>query len=229
MEKIVDVIHFHHNVVVESLAYKRGMDYHQVDRNHTYEYLKSFPKWIEKIEKYFEELHNKSLSVVHIDICGRTEAKSLGADKSYCFSLKASGITKAFAPAHQVFFDGDIFNTVDFSKFIKLIKSEKPALITFEPLAGLENHMSSPNKNITYGILLKRLRSLLRVMQPGGFIYISKPFHDVDMVVEFMEGKSQFEYTFSLKLKEFTKNMDCNIEVVSSLGGPYFLIQKLKS
>ncbi|HAE36646.1 MAG: hypothetical protein UR85_C0004G0014 [Candidatus Nomurabacteria bacterium GW2011_GWF2_35_66] len=229
MDKIVEVMQFHHNAVVESLRYKRGIDYYPVDRIHTYEYLKSFPEWTEKIGKYFEELHSESLGVVHVDICGRTEAQSLGADKSYCFSLKASDITRAFAPPHQLFFDGDIFNTTDFSSFIKLIKDEKPALITFEPLAGLEDHMNSPDKNITYSILLKRLRSLLKVMQSGGFIYISKPFNDIDMVVEFMEGKSQFEYTFTHKLKEFVKSLDCRIEVISSLGGPYFLIQKLNS
>lgn len=230
-KQIMATIQFHEAV---SARNKLGDDHHRLDRYYTADYFKIHPQWADKIIKYFRDLRTQGTKVVHADICGRTEASSLGADKSYCFSLKTSEFRKALTPEGQVFCDGDIFDTDDFSRFINKIKQEKPALITFEPVAGLQDYgpcqkiTDAPSyKQITYQRLIKRLCSIIEITRPSGFIYLEKPFQlDADDIIYALRGKSQKEWPISLALKKTAEKMGCTIEIKSEIGGPYFLLRK---
>jgi hypothetical protein len=223
-------IEFHHSI---SFINKQGDDYFRLDRADTSQYFRYHKIWEQKIQKYFQTLKKKKIPIIHVDICGRTNAKNLGADKSYCFSLKTSQIKRAFADKNQVFIDGDLFNTEEFNILIKSIKEEQPALGTFEPVAGLQSYYKVKVEdiphysNITYEILGHRLRKIISVIRPGGYIYMERPFQfDVDYGADCFSNKLPENYTISLKIKDVIKSLNCDIEIDKNIEGIYFLIRK---
>jgi len=230
--QIKKTINFHRMVSIEN---QKGNDYFRVDRSDTSRYFDLHSKWEIKVADYLRTLRQQGFKVVHADICGRTNAHSLGADKSFCFSFKTSEITKALASKEQVFFDGDLFNSKRFSEFISLIKQESPALVTFNPMAGLQSYGFyqqgvkdiSLYKKITYQVLINRLHQIIEVVRPGGFIFLEKPFQfDSEIAAGFILRKPQNQWTISLALKKIARKMKCTIEISSEIGGPYFLLKK---
>lgn len=211
-------------------------EHYQVDRSHTSLYFSQHRKWEEKIRSYFKELHKRGKQAVHVDICGRTIADDLGADRSYCFALKMSEyqdiISRAISDADNVFIEGDLFNTRDFSKLIQRLKEDgiHPALVTFEPIVGLQQYdpftIRDPNyKEVTYGQLEKRLKTMIAISLPGGYIYLDKPFQS-DGTADFFKGKCQKDYEISLRLKRIARQQKCRIEIGQEFSGPYFLLNK---
>jgi hypothetical protein len=171
-EEIEKTIELHHSI---SYINKQGDDYFRLDRADTSQYFRYHKTWEQKIRKYLQSLKKKNIQVVHVDICGRTNARTLGSDKSYCFSLKVSEITRSFANKDQEFVDGDLFDTREFNPFLRFIKEKQPALITFEPVAGLQSYSKTnvegiPHyKEITYKILGSRLRKIILALRPDRF------------------------------------------------------------
>jgi len=230
-KQIRKTIEFHSSISEEN---KKGFDYFRLDRLDASLYFSFHKKWKMKIINYFEQLKKGRMKIVHIDICGRTNANSLGVEESYCFSLKASDITKCLAPKSQFFFDGDIFNSKNFSDFIEVVRNKKPALVTFVPVAGLQTYRISQNmigvplyRKITYFRLIKRLCALIDILQPGGYIYLERPFQmDVDDIRDFFLRKPQSENIFYVALKKIARKNKCKIEMNLILGCPSFLLQK---
>lgn len=223
---------FHRNASSEKI--KDG-DRYRLDRFYTQDYFDIHPQWKEKVMKYFSSLAEQKIRVVHVDICGRTQAKRMGANKSYCFSLKRNILFTN--SSYQEYFDGDIFNSSDFSKFITLIKKEEKtntALITFEPVAGLQDYGperkidGAPDyKAITYAFLGKRLTNLINILRPGGYIYPERPFQfDADNFIDRFSRKKKGEYVLSVRIKKIVRKLKCRIEMNQTIGGVYYLIHK---
>lgn len=215
---------------------EKDHDYFRVDRAHTSGYFEILPEWRQKVRQFFHKVHEKGEKVVYVDVCGRTSADDLGADKSYCFSLQASEITKSFRPIMSKtteFVDGDLFNAEDFDSLIQTLKERKesPALITFMPMAGLQSHGPRDSKSIeakvTYAMLEKRFRSLYSILKPGGFILLEKPFQmDSSNWASFFRGVPQTEYEISKHFKKLAEELGFELSIESQTTGPYFLIRK---
>jgi len=206
-------------------------DNYRLDRYNVNSYFDIHEKWRDKICSYFHELHDAGEKVVHVDICGRATARSLGADISYCFSFKTPLFRSILEP-NNVFIDGNIFNTSDFSSLINRLRKDnaRPALVTFEPVAGLQDyHLLAEHvpdyMKITYGQLEKRLTDMIGILRPGGYIYLERPFQFGTLADSFLR-KDQKDYEISLSLKKISRLEKCRIEISSVIGGPYFLINK---
>ena len=211
-------------------------DYYPVDRYHAAGYFETNKKWKEIIRAYFGGLHNKGKEVVHVDICGRATAESLGADRSYCFSLKTPKhrrrVSRALSDADNVFIEGDLFSTPDFLNFMNRLKEDNvhPALVTFEPIVGLQGYnplgVAIPEyPETTYGLLEKRLKTMIEILQSGGYVYLGKPFQ-TDGLADFVQGKREKDYEISLHLKKIARQQKCRIAINEEFNGPYFLINK---
>jgi len=167
---------------VEMIKAEAG-DHYRLDRNNTREYFFLHKEWYKKIEKYVNE--QKGSNLIHLDICGRTSARTMGFNESYCFALKTSELIKKFALKNHHFFNGSLFNPNKFKNFIKLIKDSGkfPSLVTFEPVAGLQDYGPkvliegvSNYRDIVFTYLSKRLCQVVEILKPGGFIYMERPF-----------------------------------------------------
>jgi hypothetical protein len=211
-------------------------DHYRLDRSETYQYFTIHKEWSTKLRDYFAKLRLNNERVVHIDICGRSGARSMGADISYCFSLYTSDFAKKIAAPEKILFDGDILTTKDFNSFVSLVnKDAAPALITFEPVAGLQAYspglhqdkVSFLYKDITYQQLIRRLRVGIELLRPGGFIYLERPFQfDSGHFVDIFNNKKFKDFAISIAIKNIVKKYKCKIEIRGHIGGPYFLIQK---
>jgi hypothetical protein len=226
-----------HKKSTEETREANNTDHYRVDRSNAERYFALHPEWQRKIKKYFQHIHSKGETVVYVDICGRASGDSLGADKTYCFSLKTPEMAKVFTSDNTSFIDGDIFNSKDFSNLLDKIEEGgvQPALVTFEPIVGLQAHtpdytkkeVSENYKEATYQQLEKRLVDMIEILKPGGYVYLSRPFQFDDSARDFMQGKPVEEWSLSLQVKRVAGEHGCTVEVSGGLGGPYFLIKKL--
>lgn len=222
------VLEFHREISNDS------SDFYRLDRIDISGYFSLNPKFSRRISDYFQELHNQNKKVVHLDICGRASGISMGADKSYLFSLKIDSFKRIIANSEDILIEGDIFNSNDFSKFLNIVKSDgySPALITFVPVAGLQDYYPGFNEDvsnnyaeITYGLLEKRLKECVAVLPVGGLIFFEKPFQMMGLA-DFLQRKQQNQYEMSMYVKKQARRLKCKVEINSDLGGPYFLLQK---
>lgn len=214
----------------------RQDDTYRLDRNDAEDYFGILPKWRSKLINYFDSLHEQGEKVVHVDICGRASARSLGADKSYFLSLNPGEFRKAISHKGDVFIDGDVFSPKDFLRLKKRLEEDgaRPALVTFKPVAGLQNYFGAgmkvegvPNyKEITHARLEKRLEEVVAILRPGGYVFLERPFQFDSGFINALEGKSQNEFDISIALKRIAKRLKCKIEIASVITGPYFLLHK---
>lgn len=106
-----------------------------------------------------------------------------------------------------------------------------PALVTFEPMAGLNRYQSMYNaenpiyENVTYGQLEKRLEEIVEILKPGGYIYLEKPFQ-FSGTADFFRGIPQKQWEITLNIKKLAERLKCKIKIATKISGPYFLIQK---
>lgn len=216
---------------------KCGSRYYRVDRVSASYYFFMSKKWEERVSSYLGKLRSQKKSAIHIDICGEANATSLGATKSYCFYLgRKSGTEKAVERNGHIYFNGDLFNSDEFLEFIRLIKKGgiSPALITFNPIAGLQEHGPDRGvegiplyKEITYRILGKRLEQMIKILMPGGYILLENPFQfDADDFYEWFTKVPIHKRTLVVNLRKITRKMKCKTEVCRDINGTYFLIQK---
>ena len=219
---------------------RAGSGYYRLNRVFADLYLQGLPKWETKIRRFFNTLREQGKSVVFVDVCGRATGASLGADKSYSFSLQPVDIHHFCQCEKEVRVRGDVFIAADFYSFVRLIRSngDKPALVTFKPVAGLQSY--SPRRDfkdkpgLHYEVIFQRLKNNLRkmieVMMPGGFMLLEHPFQLGDSTdsTDFLRGAPQDQYKSSLWVSAFCKEMRCSVEIKSTLCGPVWLIRKRK-
>ncbi len=235
---------------------KKQDDEYRVDRYDVVEYFAMISKWKLEVMKFLEEVHDLGEKVLFLDICGRATGYNLGADISYCFSIENTDFRKILSKPRDNFFDGDIFNSNDFSDFLNKVSGVgiPPALVTFAPMAGLTSYyslggahenISSNYKEVTHGQLEKRLHQIVDILKPGGYIYIENPpFNSTDSLREVSffykipttpnnnsnktkkEPHEQETYEISLELKRIAKELDCGIKITPTILGPGFLIRK---
>jgi hypothetical protein len=211
-------------------------DYWGKDRNSAGEYLEAFPDWEKKIRRYLHSLREQGERVVYVDVCGRTTARSLGADRHYSFSLQSPD-WHFLKSEDDVRIQGDIFRARDFYSFVNLLheNGDHPAFVTFEPVAGLQK-FTPPGQNakglpfqaeVTYQRLENNLARMLRVLRPGGFIFLERPFQfDRFGMRDFILGKPVEQYELSLWMSVFCKKYKCKLEMGRSIHGPRYLICK---
>lgn len=216
---------------------KGGSRYYRVDRVSASYYFFMSKKWEERVSNHLGKLCSQKRPAIHIDICGEANATNLGATKSYCFYLGRNNATeKATERNGHIYFNGDLFNSDEFLEFIELVKKGgiPPALITFNPMAGLQEHGPEREvegvpkyKEITYRILGKRLEQMIKILMPGGYILLENPFQfDADAFCEWYTKVPIHKWTLVVNVRKVARKMKCKTEVCRDINGTYFLIQK---
>ncbi len=141
-------------------------------------------------------------------------------------------------PKQDVIVDGDIFRMRDFYSFLALMRDrgDRPAFVTFYPMAGLQSYTPSISEErtrtrlhspVTWQRLENNLRHLLEVMRPGGYIYLDRPFQltgdDLGCWLRKMEIK---DYDSVKWMKAFCKGKGCSVEFDRDISGVKFLLRK---
>ena len=160
---------------------KTERPFYRVDRSSASDYLRDHKEWQKIIETYFSDRKAQRLPIVYADICGEASATSMGATHNYSFSIKESYRRSP----DMTQFKGDVFNKRDVLDFIHDIKAHGHVLnyVTFEPIVGLggydlakEREDQELHRKVVWQQLENNLVLLLEVLEPGGYVYISKPF-----------------------------------------------------
>lgn len=210
---------------------------HRVDRKHC-DYMSLLPKWERKVQDYIWQLKQAGQRVVYADICGRTTAVERGADISYGFSLHASEMTRIVHPKQDILVDGDLFRMRDFYSFLALMrdKGDRPAFVTFNPMAGLQSYTPSESDKyintrlhprVTWQRLANNLRHLLEVVRPGGYVYLDRPFQLAGTdTIDWLLKKELKDYQSAMWMKEFCKGKQCSVMVDRDISGLKFLLHK---
>jgi hypothetical protein len=229
--------------IQEALRYIRGItrkiasgdNRYKLDRSDAAQYLWAMPKWKSVICDFFRSLQQQGEEAVYVDICGRANAVSMGADKHYSFSLQPVG-HHWLRCKEEIRIQGDIFSARDFYSFVNLLRKngDRPAWVTFEPVAGLQSHTPCTRGNppalqleVTYQRLENNLRKMLEVVRPGGFIFIECPFQMMNCG-DWFQKKPVEKYESSLWLKDFCKTHRCTLDMIKTLVGPRYLLRKKK-
>ncbi len=208
---------------------KKQPGWYGADTGQVANYFKHNPEYRKKILTYFSKLREDEIPIVHLDICGVATVQSLGGDMSYCFSLKDQ--TETDWNGNRII-QGDLFSNRDFAQFLDEVKSgEAPALITFRPIAGLQDNnpyisTRAEFRESTEGILAKRFSQCANVLRRWGYMYLERPFQFDSSLADFLSGVPQEEYELSRQIKTLSKNNHCNIKIEGSIYGPKFLIRK---
>lgn len=211
----------------QSQQKQNGGESYKVDR-HCADYLKTYPKLQKKVFSFLNDLRARGEDVVYVDICGR--AKLGLADFNYSFSLQENRWKWLKIPERAV---GDIFSAKDFYGFLEIIKAkgQRPSFVTCEPIAGFEDYYDLSYRKVINQRLENNLRAMIKLLRPGGFIYISSHMCPVlqgeGHIREFITGVPTKERKSALLVQEVCKSMRCSVDVVDTLGGiPDFLIRK---
>jgi len=209
-------------------------EHYRVDRSDAAHYLRGMPKWSEKIASYFETLKAARVPIVYVDVCGRANGTSLGADITYTFSLQPKRLSFWHGDeVHHI--EGDLFSARDFGKFLRRLEDEveRPAFVTFEPIAGLQNYTPWRNaerttaffhEKVTWQRLENNLQRLIKVLRPGGYIYLDKPFQFATTDIrDFMRRIPRTHYESYRWLQQFVQNNGCTVELGVLLGNRYLI------
>jgi hypothetical protein len=193
--------------------------YYRVDRHSIAAYFDLRNSWMRQLRSYLESLTNDKERIVCVDVCGRATGCRWGADHSYTYSLQPLGAFTGSANESHV--RGDLFNGREFGAFIKTIAAngERPAVVAFEPLAGLEAYIPFESADlpalyprVVYQLLEKHLREMVKIVRVGGFLYIGPPFQFLN-IGDFLCKKPQNEYDLSLKMKKVARRLNCRIQI----------------
>lgn len=212
-------------------ASKRHSPFYRVDTSNACNYFNCNSSYREQILNYFSKLREEGIPIVHLDICGVATVQSLGGDMSYCFSLKDD--SEIDWQGNRIV-QGDLFNGRDFDRFLREVRShqEKPALVTFRPIVGLQGNSPfiyekkyNGFREVTEGILEKRFGQCVDVLRRWGYIYIETPFQG-EGFADFIANIPQEEWRLSHQVKTLAKRYSCNIQIEGSIVGPKFLLRK---
>lgn len=216
----------------------RGDSQHyRLDRDSIAEYFKQFPKWSSEVRQFLFSHKEESEPLVSVDICGRATAGAMGPAESWSFSLQPIPDFDIFSSRHKddngsdLRYVGDVFSSRDFNRFISALRNKKrrPALVVFEPVAGLESFLpllkNPVGEEICYCILGRQLARIVHVMMPGGYLLLGPAFQGTG-ICDFLEGKPQNMYKSSLHVKSLCRKLKCRVKIESTLNGPRWLIKK---
>lgn len=240
------VVEFHR---AQAARGKRRTNPYKVDRRDAWQYLVLHKEWSKRIQKFLWGLRDQGVPAVYVDICGRARGEGLGADINYSFSLQNKDHFIKYED--EVFIEGDLFNARDFGSFIRMLKENghAPAFVTFEPVAGLQEHTPYKPEHIEWALtqgkehslswvpkyiwavtwqrLENNLRRLIEVLRPGGYIFLLRPFQLTD-ADEFFRRIPATEGRVARGVQRIVSEMRCTVEIVPSIVGPTCLIKKPK-
>ena len=227
---------------VADIRQSQGEEY-RLDRLHAEEYFRvgepreDIGRKLERaISEYTQDLKaTGNHSLVFVDICGRATYGL--AEHNYSFSLQPHN---SIYPQKQgeCCVVGNIFDSKDFRVLLNMLNknSHRPFLVTFEPVAGLENYNplylykeQNCADTTIYGCLEKRLAEIVEILLPGGYLFLGKPFQGMNLMDFFVHKIPQEEYVSSLWVKHLARKLKCSFRVVSCPTGPYWILRKYKN
>ena len=201
-------------------------------------YFDILPEVRVKVQAQFAKMRANGEKIVHIDICGEASAcKTLKADVSYLSPLTMIPNDELRRHRNDKPLPGNIFDPNHFArlKHTVLAQDGAPALITFNPIAGLQDHdpihadltgeALELHGKVTYGILEKRLVDCMTMLKRGGYIFIEKPFQSMG-TVEFLRGVPQEKRQFTLRVKELAEQNKCTVKCYADIRGPFLLVRR---
>ncbi|MDO8729275.1 MAG: hypothetical protein Q7K26_05340 [bacterium] len=210
----------------------KNSQYYRLDRSRASDYLWCDDgAWKTAIQTFFQSLRQHGERVVYVDVCGRANASSLGADRNYSFSLQPTDY-HFLRCKENLCVQGDIFNARDFYSFVNLLRKNKdyPAFVTFVPVAGLQRYTpwhkaECLHAEVIYQRLENNLRKMLEVVRPGGFIFVGRAFQFTELG-DFFRRKPLEKYESSLWIRDFCRKNKCTVKICDPMFGPSFLIRK---
>lgn len=194
-------------------------EFYRLDRNSAYDYMRGLPEWIDLVRQYFAEIKARGEKVVYVDVCGRADARCWGADINYSFSTQPTD-KHYFRDKRNICVVGNIFNSKDVGAFVNTLRGRghRPALVTFEPCAGLQPFTPTDNEvtgiiyRTTFQRLENNLRRMVSIMSPGGYVWIEQPFQLLH-IADFFRGTPKKESPTCLGLESFAKKNKCSIRI----------------
>jgi hypothetical protein len=215
----------------QAVIKQKSGEHYLLDRKNAQLYLDGHDAMANKVYEFLHTLKERGEPIVYVDVCGR--AKLDYADTNYSFSLQENYFQFEHTPERVV---GDLFSARDFYGFLQTIKANGHllSLVTCEPVAGLDSYTTWFHKKsghtwyreVLFQRLSNNLRATIRLLRPGGFIYLANVLQ-VESVDEFFAKTPQENYRWSLFLKELCASMYCSLDIESTGYGPVFLIRKL--
>ena len=192
--------------------------------------------FMDDIASHISKIKNKNKPLVHLDLCGRLNAFSLGADVSYMFTLGASHKNVNLG-SNEFLVDGDIFNNNDYQNLLNIISknNHKVSFITFEIIAAFRkyegNGILNESSPLVNHILKKRLDSSLKLLEKDGIMYLSSPFHigrKEDFIVNINGNyeKEIGELSVTKGIVNIAKKNNCEVKYADAYRGPFYLIIK---
>ncbi len=193
--------------------------------------------FMDDIASQINKIKTKTSPFVHLDLCGRLNAFSLGADVSYMFTLGASykGVNSI---SNEFLVDGDIFNNADYQNLLNIISknNHKVSFITFEIISALKkyegNGVLNNSSPLVNSVLKKRLDSSLKLLEREGIMYLSSPFsigRNEDFIVNINGNyeKEIEELSVTKGIVDIAKKNNCEVKYRNSfVHGPFYLIIK---
>jgi hypothetical protein len=155
-----------------------------VDRLDATQYFRGFEVALKAVKDLSEKVKQEGRRFIHVDIAGRATFpdREKVSDKTYSLSLGYKH--KDLLPDLDVH-KGNVFNSVEFDRFIDNIKSKEESvqLVTMETIAGLQNYdpqiiaIQTFNRfkdveQIFLRLLYRRIKKINVVLQVGGLIIL---------------------------------------------------------
>lgn len=213
--------------------------YYGCDIKNALEYLEATPDWLSKITRYFVELKTLNETAVYVDVCGRARGDSIGAQVNFSYSLQPPEYPfRVNSDPGRI--HGDIFNGKQYAQFLKMLRDtgNRPALVTFHPVAGLQEYSVTERRwrddpqllhDVTYQRLAGNLRRTVEVLKEGGFIFVTEPFElGSTGTIDFVCRKPLEQYQGTLWLEPLCDQWKCSLEVRRDIFGPRWLLRKRK-
>jgi hypothetical protein len=220
------------------VSWENDYEGYRVNRAHADAYFDHIPEVRVKVQEKFAKMRSKGEKIVHIDIAGNCSALSyLRADISYLSPLTVIPYREQYARTGEVFVPGNVFDAQHIARLKEKVLEEsgRPALITFNPIAGLQRHDPLHNRwvkvseevfdKVTFAMLEKRLKTLLGMLTRGGFMFVERPLQSIG-IVNFLQGIPQDQTSYAHKVREIAEANKCSVTFYKGIGGPYALIRR---
>ena len=136
-----------------------------------------FPDAEKSLRELFDEKRREGKHAYAVDICGIADAKSLGADHTFCLTLRMKSTQRQKSETRTIF-EGNIFDPLALRLMLKEFENRKcgPSCVFFNPVGGLLG-IPAETRDTATQVLVKHFDAVYDVLEPGGHIYIQfNPF-----------------------------------------------------
>ena len=140
-------------------------------------FANEFPDAEKSLKALFAEKHAEGKLVFVADICGIADAKSLGADHTYCLTRRLKSALPLRTESRTIF-ERDIFRPTALKSMLAEFKEigSGPSCIFFMPVGGLLG-VPAETRRTAMSVLARHFDKLYEVLEPGGHMYMQRiPF-----------------------------------------------------